>query len=139
MKYFILLMMICGSLMSYGQDQVSLSLVIRNFDHAQGEVRAGLYNSPDQWLEEAFLEIDTLIYSTGEVTLYFSNIPTGEYAIAIYHDENGNGDLDTFVMGIPVEDYAFSNNAVGAFGPASYEDAAFVISEDGTVHEVTLN
>ena len=44
---------------------------------------------------------------------------TGDYALAVIHDENGNGQLDTFA-GIPREGYGFSRNAPSASArPAS--------------------
>jgi uncharacterized protein (DUF2141 family) len=36
----------------------------------------------------------------------FQNIPSGEYAISAFHDENGNGKLDTNWMGMPKEGLA---------------------------------
>ena len=38
------------------------------------------------------------------------NLEPGDYAVAIYHDENGNGQLDKRLFGIPKEPYGFSNN-----------------------------
>lgn len=139
MQYLLTIVILCTSLIGFGQQTTTIKLVIKKFDHDQGTIRAGLYNSEDQWLEKVFLDADTTIYNTEEVILYFSDIPMGEYAISIYHDENDNGDLDTYVMGIPSEDYGFSNNAVGSFGPAKYADAAFQVSEKETVHTINLN
>ena len=59
----------------------------------------------------------------------FSNLTTGEYALAIYHDENSNGKLDSNFLGMPTEDYVFSNYATGNFGPPSFEDAKFTLTD----------
>lgn len=45
------------------------------------------------------------------------------FAIAVFHDENGNGVLDRNRFGIPTERYGFSNNARGLTGPPSFDDA----------------
>ncbi|WP_422794941.1 DUF2141 domain-containing protein [Sphingobium mellinum] len=50
----------------------------------------------------------------------------GEYAIAIIHDENGNGKLDTFA-GIPREGVGFSRNPTIRFGAPSFRSAQFAI------------
>ena len=50
------------------------------------------------------------------------------YAIAVYHDENDNDSFDQGFLGIPLEDYAFSNNAAVFLGPPSFDDAAFILS-----------
>lgn len=72
-------------------------------------------------------------------TLTF-NLPPGQYAIALYNDENGNGKLDT-VFGIPREQFGFSNNAMGRLGPPSFEQASITItSENSQVdHRIELN
>lgn len=52
----------------------------------------------------------------------------GRYAAKIFHDVNGNGELDANVFGIPTEPYAFSNNATGTLAPASWSDASFTLT-----------
>lgn len=58
-------------------------------------------------------------------------LPEGAYAVSLYHDENGNGRLDTNEMRIPIEPWGFSNDAIGLFGPASFEDARFTLPAEG--------
>lgn len=55
----------------------------------------------------------------------FSELPYGEYAVKAFHDEDGNDDLNTNLLGIPTEDYGFSNNARGMFGSPNWNDAKF--------------
>jgi uncharacterized protein (DUF2141 family) len=57
--------------------------------------------------------------------LVINSIPNGDYAIAIYQDQNGNGKLDTNFFGIPKEPYAFSNNKVPVFSEPSFEKCKF--------------
>jgi uncharacterized protein (DUF2141 family) len=45
----------------------------------------------------------------GSLVATFQNIPSGEYAISAFHDENGNGKLDTNWMGMPKEGMAAAN------------------------------
>ena len=53
-------------------------------------------------------------------------VPIGEYAITLYHDENGNEKLDKNVFGIPKERYGFSNNEYGPHGSKpKFKKAAF--------------
>lgn len=58
----------------------------------------------------------------------FDPIPAGVYAVACFHDENGNGKMDTGFLGIPKEGIAVSNDAKGFMGPPSFKDAAFSFS-----------
>src|ERR1700694_1579338 len=39
----------------------------------------------------------------GTVSVRFDKVPDGQWAAAVYHDENGNGILDRNGLGIPTE------------------------------------
>ncbi|MEM9234859.1 MAG: DUF2141 domain-containing protein [Pseudomonadota bacterium] len=72
------------------------------------------------------------------VTFTAEGLTPGRYAIRAYHDVNGNGQLDTNVLGIPSEPFAFSNNAAANFGPATFEDAAFEVAAPATIHKMEI-
>ena len=55
----------------------------------------------------------------------FDGLPDGDYAVRAFHDLNGDGKMNTNPFGMPTEPYAFSNNAVGNMGPASWDRAKF--------------
>lgn len=55
----------------------------------------------------------------------FENIPPGTYALAVIHDENMNGKLDTNWLWIPTEGYGFSNDATALLGAPSFSAASF--------------
>lgn len=61
----------------------------------------------------------------------------GDYAIAIIHDENGNGRLDTFA-GIPREGVGFSRNPAIRFGAPSFQSARFEIGGSPVRQEVKV-
>ena len=54
-------------------------------------------------------------------------IPAGTYAVGYYVDVNENEKLDTNFFGIPKEEYGFSNNVRGKFGPPTFESASFIL------------
>nr|WP_183955263.1 DUF2141 domain-containing protein [Sphingobium fontiphilum] len=63
----------------------------------------------------------------GEAPVPLGDVAPGDYAIAIIHDENGNGRLDTFA-GIPREGVGFSCNPAIRFGAPSFRSARFTIA-----------
>ncbi|BDD67133.1 hypothetical protein Sj15T_21540 [Sphingobium sp. TA15] len=67
----------------------------------------------------------TLPVTSGAVAL--GRMEPGTYAIAIIHDENGNGKLDTFA-GIPREGVGFSRNPAIRFGAPSFRSAQFAVT-----------
>ncbi len=60
------------------------------------------------------------------------DVEPGEYAVACFHDENANNDLDTNFLGIPVEGTGASNDARGFMGPPDYDDARFIVEPHQT-------
>lgn len=64
----------------------------------------------------------------GQRTATFERLPKGDYAARAFHDVDGNGEMNANPFGMPTEPYAFSNNAVGNMGPASWERARFTVS-----------
>jgi len=61
-------------------------------------------------------------------TIDFGRIGSGRYAIALLHDENGNGRADMTMM-IPREGFGFSRDAPARFGPPTFDRAAFAIGD----------
>jgi uncharacterized protein (DUF2141 family) len=57
----------------------------------------------------------------------------------VYHDENKNGKLDTNFLGIPTEDYGYSNNVSAWFGPPSWERAKFLFNSKEMLIEIDID
>ena len=66
----------------------------------------------------------------------FAGLPSGDYAIALFHDENANGRLDR-VAGIPTEGVGFSNNPQLLFGPPRFVQSRFAVTS-GAVDELVV-
>ena len=75
--------------------------------------------------------------SNGAVSCAFT-LGTGDYAVAVFHDMNGNGKLDTTPLGIPVEKCGFSRNPGFRLGPPRFNDAAIDLSPAGTQAAIRL-
>ena len=69
--------------------------------------------------------------TAGLASVRFESVSPGDYAMACFHDENDNADLDRNFLGIPSEGTGASNGAFSFFGPPVYEDARFRVSSDG--------
>ena len=59
-------------------------------------------------------------------TVQFKDVPQGRYAIALFHDENGNGRMDKMMM-LPREGFGFSRDAPLQFGPPRFGAASFQV------------
>lgn len=120
------------SSVAYGEDTTTYSITvnIENIQNQKGKVMIALYNSEQTYMKERYREAITEITESGTAHYVFKNVPEGEYAISTFHDENGNQELDKGLLGRPTENYGFSNNARGTFGPAKFQDAKFEVHED---------
>lgn len=130
MSLYLFLLLGIGSL----QAQHRLEIEVRDIPKIQGLLRVALYNS-----DKTFLSFDQVMMAKSEaihghtVLLSMEDVPEGEYAVAIFHDKNGNGKLDKNFLGIPKEAFAFSNASMKLFGPPRFEDCSFEVVRDTNI------
>ena len=84
------------------------------FPRCRGDAAAHRVNMPAAGADDATL------------TISFPHVQPGTYAIALLHDENGNGQADKTAM-IPREGFGFSRDARVRMGPPTFADAAFTV------------
>ena len=107
-----------------------LTLIIEGFENSNGAARVALVNSKKNFSQATPFKAHIFPIVNGRVAETLV-LPCGEYAVKVFHDENGNGELDKGVFGIPAEAYGFSNDARGSMGPPEYEKAAFQLDSAG--------
>lgn len=108
----------------------TLEVNLTGIQHDRGSVRVGLYADPKTFRKEAqALAIQQVPAQPGTVTVNFSALPPGRYAIMAYHDEDGNGELNRRLGMFPTEGYGLSNNPTVS-GPPAFDDSAFVIGTE---------
>jgi uncharacterized protein (DUF2141 family) len=113
---------------------------ILNIRNSTGTVACALFESsagfPAEFLRSA-TNVMVIKIRKSQVRCDFEDIPPGTYAMAVIHDENMNGKLDTNRIGIPTEGYGFSGNAKALFGVPSFSAASF--SYDGQHVDLTMS
>lgn len=101
---------------------------ILNIRNSTGTVACALFDSAEGFPEE-YLRMATNVMiikiRKDQARCDFEDIPPGTYAMAVVHDENMNGKLDTNFLGIPLEGYGFSNDAKGPLGAPPFSAASF--------------
>ncbi|WP_353084670.1 DUF2141 domain-containing protein [Stenotrophomonas sp.] len=103
-----------------------------------GTVRLALVDGPAGWEGKAPpVQAQALTPSGDSAQAVFKNLPAGEYAVLVTHDENGNGQLDTNVLGMPIEGYGFSNNPRVQRKP-TFEEARVQVPADGSAINISL-
>jgi len=114
-----------------------LSLDVAKLRSARGMIRICLTAVPANFpkcTDDAHAVTRSVPATTHDVSF---TLPRGDYAIAVIHDENGNGKLDTFA-GIPREGFGFSRNPIITFGPPSFAAARFTVSGQADAQQVRM-
>ncbi len=117
----------------------TLTIKISNIENIQGSLKLGIFNSSDGFLERdrAFKSASVKVNGSTQ-TVIFEDLPSGNYAVSMYHDENSDGECNRNFMGIPTEAYAFSNNFRPKFSAPSFQDCVFKLDSNQTI-EIALN
>ena len=96
---------------------------VEGVDEARGHVAVALFDTEDAFVADRKLRTARLDPNTPSWRV--DGLEPGRYAIKVFHDRDGDGELDKGAFGIPSEPYGFSNDARGRLGPPNFEDAAF--------------
>ena len=62
----------------------------------------------------------------------------GVYAIALYHDENGNGKIDRSGIGLPTEGFGFTNNPATIMSLPSFSSVRLNIPKAGLITRIHM-
>jgi len=104
---------------------------VATFRSLKGFLRCRLYSRPEGFPGKPPFDAEQSVPVTAATaTCTFPGVAPGTYAVALFHDENGDGKLDTNFMGIPREGVGVSNNKLRSFGPPKWDDAKFVLKGD---------
>jgi uncharacterized protein (DUF2141 family) len=124
------------------QSCTGIHLKILNIRNSTGAVACALFESPVGFPAE-FLHFaaNIMVIKIRDTQAHcdFEDIAPGTYALAIIHDENMNGELDTNWLGVPTEGYGFSNNAKALLGAPSFSAASFPYDGRNLDLTITLN
>lgn len=110
-----------------------LAVEVRGLRSEAGEVRVGLFDTPHTFATDEGKIAEIVLRPEGGIARgAFPGLAPGAYAIAAYHDENGNRTFDKGLFGWPLEGYGFSNDAPVFLGAPPFARAAFSVPEGGT-------
>lgn len=113
-----------------------LTVRVAGMARDEGSVRIALFDRAETFTEEPLHAVVVVPRDGGAE--WSVAVPFGTYAVAVVHDRDGNGKLNTNILGMPREKYGFSNDARGTFGPPSFDDASFSVDEYAVRVEVRV-
>lgn len=112
----------------------NIGITIKGISEIKGNLKVGLFADEVNFKKKAN-PVDSIIIEIKSLSesVKIQNVNNGGYAIAVYHDENEDGVLNTRKLGIPDEGVGISNIDVFRKKPAKYKEAAFSLESDTTI------
>lgn len=120
---------------SVSAQEYTLDITVSGIHSDKGTLYLSLYNSEKGFPKDpkGAIRLGHTRIVNGISTFRLDKLPKGTYAVACFHDENGNGKLDANFFGIPTEGTGSSNNAAGFLGPPKFRDAKFPLDHDTAI------
>lgn len=114
----------------------SIVVKVNGLRNNTGNVQFALYNKdgtvPDEKYKK-YYKIKVGEISSNSATITFSNIPEGEYAVNILHDEDKDGKIDKGWV-LPTEGIGFSNiSKIGLGNKPNFKKASFELKSNKTI------
>jgi uncharacterized protein (DUF2141 family) len=112
----------------------NLTISIPNLNSREGEIQIGIYNRKDAFplvdkqYKVFYVKVDKF---TGSYIV--KDLPKGEYAVALMHDENADKICNTNFLGIPKEGYGFSKNVKPILSAPSFDDCKFYLNQNMSI------
>lgn len=126
------------------QDAATSTLTVRvvGTKNSKGQIAIALFKGEAGFpgdKSKAFRTLQAKIDpQTLSARITLDNLPRVDYAVAVFHDENMNGQLDKNMFGIPREGYGFSNNPKKSMGSPKFAEANFQLDQPEKLVEIEL-
>ncbi|MCC5660425.1 DUF2141 domain-containing protein [Nostoc sp. XA010] len=117
-----------------------LTVEIDGLKNKQGQVCASVFASSEGFPSDRDrgLQKQCTKISGTPLPITFANLKAGSYAVAVFHDQNNDGTLNSNVLGIPSEGFGFSRNPEIRTRAPKFSEAAFLVAGPDTDIQILL-
>jgi uncharacterized protein (DUF2141 family) len=110
----------------------AIEVEIPDLRSAKGSVRCGLFATAKGFPDVPPSRSVVVTVRAKQATCAFKDVPAGQYAVSLFHDEDNDGELDKNFLGVPQESYGVSNNKTYAMSAPKYNESAFKLAAGET-------
>ncbi len=146
LRFIIAIAIVCMPLCSFNilsnqSESGNLHIEVTGLKNLKGQVGILIFDNEDGFPMDHGKSIkNVLVPIGGDMVKYtFENIPFGEYAVAVMHDENMNDKLDTNFLGIPKEGTGVSNNVRSSLRAPKFSESKFNLTGENITTTINLN
>ena len=118
-----------------------ITVVITNLRNAEGEILISLYDKAEGFPKDREAIIRSAAVApdaSGQVAIVFEDLPHGDYAIAVLHDEDTSQDMTFGAFHLPKEGYCFSNNAKVRLRAPKFKKTKFTLDGDDVTQTLRM-
>lgn len=116
--------------LTFPQQAGALSVEMAGFRNDDGEALVSLFSSkegfPDN-MGKAWQNLHVQI-KNGRALAVFADLPYGDYGLAVLHDEDMDGQMESSWLGQPLEGFGFSGRPEYNFGPPAFDETVFLLA-----------
>ena len=120
---------------AFSESLSTVLIEVSGFKNTRGTLNCRLFSKAADFPDDEGIVTLRVPITGPNTSCSFSNVEPGTYAIAVVHDENGNGKLDKNFVGVPSEGYGVSNNKTYALSAPKWNESTFTL---GTNESKTL-
>lgn len=119
--------------------RATLTIEVTDLRKQQGDLVLGVFNTT-----KGFPTDDKKSVAWGkkkadaETVVFTAEVPPGDYAASVLHDQNANGRMDKNWLGIPSEGYGVTNNPKPKRRAATFKEATFTVPPEGTTVKISI-
>ena len=131
-----------ASLTAQTKDPGTLTVRVTGARNAKGKIGVTLFQGaqgfPDDTSRAARQQSVEIDPNTMSAHVIFNDLPRGNWAVSVLHDENGNGKMDKNFVGMPKEGYGASNNPKKKRRAPTFDEAKFSLNASEQTIEIAL-
>ena len=119
----------------------NITVVITNLRNTDGEVLISLYDKAEGFPRDRDAIIRAAAVApepSGQVTTLFKDLPHGDYAVAVLHDEDNSKGMTFGRFHLPKEGYCFSNNVKVRFKPPKFKKTKFTLDGENVTQTLKM-
>lgn len=137
------ILLVIGIILSFSsfvpQNTGTITVNIKGLRNNKGQFMISLSRGSEGWPNENYYkQLFIEEFTSPDFTLEFSNIPYGNYAIGVLHDEDKNSKMTSNFIGMPKEGFGFSRDYQVSLRAPKYEESNFDFNQRNLSLEVNM-
>lgn len=112
-------------------EKAVLTVDITGISTSSGQILIAVFNSQTSYEKDDPISARVITAQPRRLLEIFAQLPLGDYAVKVLHDENSDERMNLSLFGAPTEAYGFSQNARNTFRQPRWDEAKFTLTAKG--------